>query len=80
MYLCGIFAWHFVIIYIVKPINDEFIMKKNLLLFLLLTLMSFMCADLYAQEEVVIDENFSAFTEGSESKPATTDISGYLLT
>lgn len=77
MYLCGIFAWHFVIIYIVKPINDEFIMKKNLLLFLLLTLMSFMCADLYAQEEVVIDENFSAFTEGSESKPATTDISGY---
>ncbi len=77
MYLCGIFAWHFVIIYIVKPINDEIIMKKNLLLFLLLTLMSFMCADLYAQEEVVIDENFSAFTEGSESKPATTDISGY---
>lgn len=29
MYLCGIFAWHFVIIYFVKPINDEIIMKKT---------------------------------------------------
>lgn len=52
-------------------------MRKNLLLFLLMTLMSFVCADLRAQEEVVIDEDFSEFTEGSESQPATTDISGY---
>lgn len=42
-------------------------MRKNLLLFLLMTLMSFVCADLRAQEEVVIDEDFSEFTEGSES-------------
>lgn len=42
-----------------------------------MTLMSFVCADLRAQEEVVIDEDFSEFTEGSESQPATTDISGY---
>ena len=39
-----------------------------------MTLMSFVCADLRAQEEVVIDEDFSEFTEGSESQPTFQDI------
>lgn len=38
--------------------------------------MSLFCLGGLAQE-VIIDEHFDAFTEGSEQEPATTDISGY---
>ncbi len=43
------------------------------LLFALLSLFAF---NAHAQQ-VVVDENFDQFTEGSEDSPATTDISGY---
>lgn len=51
------------------------------LLFLMTTLImtGFWSFSLQAQDDltVIIDQNFDAFTEGSESAPATTDISGY---
>lgn len=50
-------------------------MKKNLLSFALSLLCIIVCGN--AQAQVLIDENFDSFTEGSEETPATTDISGY---
>ncbi len=40
------------------------------------TMMSMKCVTLNAQE-TIIDQNFDEFTEGSESSPSSTDISGY---
>lgn len=50
-------------------------MKKNLLSIALTLLCTILCGGMQAQ--VIIDENFDVFTEGSETEPATTDISGY---
>lgn len=51
------------------------LMKKNIYSFLLVALCTLLCGNIQAQ--TIIDENFDAFTEGSEDTPATTDISGY---
>lgn len=51
-------------------------MKKYQLLVALTVSASLFCANVQAQE-IIINESFDQFSEGSETEPATTDISGY---
>jgi hypothetical protein len=54
-------------------------MKKHFLKHLLMMLL-LPCVSAFAAEGdtiVVLEQNFDAFTEGTESTPATTDISSY---
>ena len=77
VYLCSQISMNFISLII--NLNYNMYMKKHFLKHLLMMLL-LPCASAFAAEGdtiVVLEQNFDAFTEGTESTPATTDISSY---